>query len=69
MKPRERTKNQERITRDPDVMMGKPCITGTRITVEYIVREIEAGLSIEDFLDDYPQLTRADIKAALHYKP
>ena len=46
-----------RITADPAVMMGKPCIKGTRITAELILRKLGAGRSFADILDAYPQLT------------
>lgn len=57
----------ERITVDPQVMVGKPCIKGTRVTVEQILRELGAGLSIEDILDAHPHLTPDDIHAAAGY--
>ena len=57
----------ERISADPAVMMGKPCIRGTRLTVELILRKLSAGRAFADLLDAYPQLTDADIKAALAF--
>ena len=45
-----------RIAADPAVMMGKPCIKGTRITVELILRKLGAGRSFADLLEAYPQL-------------
>ncbi|MCC7268999.1 MAG: DUF433 domain-containing protein [Caulobacteraceae bacterium] len=56
----------DRIERNPKVMMGKPVIKGTRITVELIVREC-AILSWAEILDNYPRLTEDDIRAALRY--
>jgi uncharacterized protein (DUF433 family) len=56
-----------RIKRDPNVMMGKPVIVGTRITVEHILRLLGAGDSIADILRNHPQLTEADIRAAQAY--
>ena len=56
-----------RITQDPAVMGGKPCIRGQRVTVGMIVGQIGAGLSIEELLNDYPYLERDDILEALHY--
>lgn len=56
-----------RITADPAVMMGKPCIRGTRITVEVILRKLGAGRSFADVLDAYPQLTDDDLRAALAF--
>ncbi len=56
-----------RIKRDPKVMMGKPVIAGTRITVEHILRCLGAGDSVEAILRDYPRLNEADIRAAQAY--
>jgi uncharacterized protein (DUF433 family) len=46
-------------------MLGKPCIKGTRLTVELILRKLGAGRSFADLLDAYPRLTEEDLKAAL----
>ena len=59
--------DKTRIAIDPRVMVGKPCIKGTRITVELIVREVRDGNSFADILDNYPRLTADDIRAALDY--
>jgi uncharacterized protein (DUF433 family) len=56
-----------RITRDPDVMGGKPCIRGMRVTVGMIVGQIGAGRSVEEVLASYPYLEREDIMQALRY--
>jgi uncharacterized protein (DUF433 family) len=56
-----------RISSDPAVMMGKPCIKGTRITVEHILRELGGGGSFADVLDAYPHLTEEDLRAALAF--
>lgn len=56
-----------RIAIDPAVMMGKPCISGTRITVELILRKLGAGRSIAELLDAYPPLTEDDVRAALAF--
>ncbi len=56
-----------RIKRDPKVMMGKPVIAGTRITVEHILRCVAAGDSEEHILRNYPHLTAEDIRAAQAY--
>ena len=53
-----------RIQSDPKIMMGKPVIRGTRITVEHILRCLAAGDSIEQLLSDYPRLTVEDVRAA-----
>jgi uncharacterized protein (DUF433 family) len=56
-----------RITQDPGVMGGKPCIRGLRVTVGMIVGQIGAGHTIEEILADYPYLEREDILQALRY--
>ena len=56
-----------RIAIDPAVMMGKPCIKGTRITVELFLRKLGAGRSIEDLLEAYPHLAADDVRAALAF--
>jgi len=57
----------ERIHTDPQVMLGKPVIRGTRITVEILLEKLAAGNSIEEILADYPRLTREDVLAAMAY--
>ena len=57
----------QRVTADPKVMLGKPCIKGTRITVELILRKLGAGRTFADILEAYPNLTDDDIRAALTY--
>lgn len=59
--------NNPRISSDPAVMMGKPCIKGTRITVELILRKLGAGRSMTDLLQAYPHLTEDDVRAALAF--
>ena len=54
----------DRITLDPDVMLGKPVIRGTRVTVEQILREFGAGMTVEDILAAHPRLTADDLRAA-----
>jgi uncharacterized protein (DUF433 family) len=56
-----------RITQDPAVMGGKPCIRGMRVTVGMIVGQIGAGLGIEQILADYPYLEPDDVFQALRY--
>ena len=56
-----------RIEVDPDIMVGKPVIRGTRITVELVVRRFADGYTLADILDDYPHLTAEDVHAALAY--
>lgn len=55
------------ISMDPDVMLGKPVIRGTRITVDLIVRKFSEGATEADLLDAYPHLTREGVRAALAY--
>ena len=57
----------ERIAIDPQVMMGKPVVRGTRITVEILLEKIAAGCSIDEILADYPRLTRDDVLGAVAY--
>ncbi|NWG31351.1 MAG: DUF433 domain-containing protein [Rhodocyclaceae bacterium] len=57
----------DRITLNPEVMGGKPCIRGMRVTVGALVGQIGAGRSIEALLEDYPYLEREDIAQALRY--
>jgi uncharacterized protein (DUF433 family) len=57
----------ERIEIDPEVMVGKPVIRGTRIPVELILRKLSEGASEADLLDAYPRLTGDDIRAAMRY--
>ena len=56
-----------RISTDPAVMMGKPCIKGTRITVEHILRKLGAGRSFAEVLEAHPNLTADDVQAALAF--
>ncbi len=57
----------DRIETDPNVMLGKPVIHGTRIPVELLLRKLSQGASEIDLLDAYPRLTKDDILAALAY--
>jgi uncharacterized protein (DUF433 family) len=57
----------DRITQNPEVMGGKPCIRGVRVTVGMIVGQIGAGRSIDDVLIDFPYLEREDVLQALRY--
>ncbi|HUU54011.1 MAG TPA: DUF433 domain-containing protein [Armatimonadota bacterium] len=58
---------RKRITIDPEVMLGKPVIAGTRIPVELILRKLAADVSVDAVLREYPRLTKADVQAALAY--
>ena len=57
----------DRITQQPEVMGGRACIRGMRVTVGMIVSQIGAGHSIDDVLADYPYLDREDVMQALRY--
>ena len=58
----------ERISVDPKVCHGQPCIKGTRIMVYLILELLESGLAPEQIIKEYyPQLTKQDIEACLHY--
>jgi uncharacterized protein (DUF433 family) len=54
------------ITIDPEICFGKPCIKGTRITVSNILDWLSTGMTIEDIIEDYPELHTAHIRAALN---
>jgi uncharacterized protein (DUF433 family) len=57
----------ERIEINPEIMLGKPVVRGTRITVEIILEKIAAGCLIEEILEEYPRLARKDVLAAVAY--
>jgi uncharacterized protein (DUF433 family) len=59
--------HEGRITRNPAVMVGKPCIKGTRITVEFILEKLIQGATVESLLYDYDHLTKEDIYACIDY--
>jgi uncharacterized protein (DUF433 family) len=61
------TTGLDRITIDPDICHGKPCIRGLRYPVETILELLSAGMTIDDILADYPDLEREDILAALAF--
>lgn len=58
---------QQRITANPQVMLGKPVIKNTRITVELILRKIGGGFSFEEIIEMYPHIAREDILACVSY--
>ena len=60
-------KELDRITLDPNVMGGKPCIRGMRVTVGTVVGLLASGQAAEDILADYPYLEDEDIRQALAY--
>jgi uncharacterized protein (DUF433 family) len=65
----EREKLLERISIDPEVCFGKPCIRGTRIWVSLILDNLAAGATEQELLKDYSHLTLEDIRAAIAYAP
>lgn len=56
-----------RITRNPDVLAGKPVVDGTRLSVEHVLGLLENGWSEADILESYPQLNPEDVRACLGY--
>ena len=58
---------RERITIEPGVRSGKPCIRGTRITVTDVLEYLAGGMSVDEVLADFPDLTEADVRAALAF--
>jgi len=58
---------QERIIVDPNVLVGKPVIKGTRMAAEFVLELLAEGWSHEQILRNYPQLTEEGILAAIHY--
>jgi uncharacterized protein (DUF433 family) len=60
-------KQFDRITQEPGIMGGKPCIRGMRLTVGRILSQIGAGESIDELLIDYPYLEREDVMQSLQY--
>ncbi|MCB0217641.1 MAG: DUF433 domain-containing protein [Caldilineae bacterium] len=63
----ERLVSQEWIVSDPDVMMGKPVVRGTRITVELILERLAAGESIAQILEAHPRLSEEAVRAAIGF--
>ncbi len=58
---------QSRIIVDPDIHHGNPCIKGTRIPVSMVIASLAEGMGSEEIIQQYPQLTADDIRAALAY--
>jgi uncharacterized protein (DUF433 family) len=59
--------HKQLIVSDPNVMMGKPVVAGTRVTVELILEKLSAGETVEEILKAHPRLTREGIQAALAF--
>lgn len=57
----------QRISIDPNICFGKPCIKGTRIWVSLILDFLASGMTVKEILEEYPQLTEDDIRAAIAY--
>lgn len=57
----------ERVEINPQVMLGKPVIKGTRITLEIILKKLSQNVSVDEILSDYPRITPEDIQAAITY--
>lgn len=58
---------RDKICISPDIMLGKPVIRGTRITVEFIIKKMSEGMEIEDIISEYPPVQKDDIMACLAY--
>ncbi len=58
---------KDRIELNPDVLVGKPIIKGTRISVEFVIQLLADDLSVDDVLENYPHLCREDVLACLSY--
>ena len=56
-----------RISIDPEIMLGKPCIKGTRIPIYLILRKLAAGMDEAEIREAYPRLQDGDVQAALAY--
>ena len=57
----------ERIVVDPNILVGKPIVKGTRISVELVLKRLAQDLTVEGLLESYPRLTREDIRACIEY--
>ena len=58
---------RDRIVMNPDILVGKPTIKGTRISVELILGWLGSGWGVDDVLENYPHITREDVLAALSF--
>jgi uncharacterized protein (DUF433 family) len=61
------TNYKDKIESNPDIMLGKPVIKGTRITVELILKRLSEGASMDEILEGYPNISKDDILACLSY--
>ncbi|MBV8936498.1 MAG: DUF433 domain-containing protein [Alphaproteobacteria bacterium] len=58
---------RDRVVIDPEIRFGKPCVRGTRITVGDVLSYLASGMSEQELLSDFPQLTREDVRACLAF--
>ena len=58
---------EDRVETNAQVMLGKPVIRGTRVTVELLLRKLSEGASEDDLLKAYPRITREDLRAAVRF--
>lgn len=58
---------EDKIEVNPKIMLGKPVIKGTRITVEHVLKLLKQGLNVKEILEDYPHLKRTEIEGALDF--
>ncbi len=58
---------RDRIEQNPEVLAGKPVITGTRISVQFVLERLGDGWTMADLLDGYPHIEREDVLACLHF--
>ena len=65
--PREQPMHQDRIVIDPEILVGKPVIKGTRIPVELVLKRLAQDLDTKTLFEAYPRLTPEDVKACLTY--
>jgi uncharacterized protein (DUF433 family) len=63
----EQLDDNERIITDPQIMVGKPVVRGTRIPVEHVLGRLAENPDMDELFAAYPELTREDVKACLHY--
>ena len=57
----------DRIVRDPEIMVGKPTVRGTRLTVEFILAWLAENPNVDELVDTYDRLTRDDVRACLAF--
>jgi uncharacterized protein (DUF433 family) len=67
MAKKEQLNYKDRIVADPQIMAGKPVVAGTRIPVEHVLGRLAENPDITELFAAYPELTREDVKACLHY--